>query len=78
MKDTTGMAYIGRKPCGCVCAAYADEPEIKDDIAKEIAKWIKQGLTVERVTDQYVRDNLTFNCPHKAQSSQLSFFEDTP
>lgn len=72
MNDTDGMAYIGRKSCGCVICAYADDPAHKNDISKEIAKWIKNGLTVERVPDQYVRDNFTFNCPHKTE--QLSLF----
>lgn len=75
MMESTKMAYIGRKPCGCVCAAYVDEPP-KSSVAKEVAKWIKWGLNVERVTVEYANEHFTWDCPHKPESAQLSLFAD--
>lgn len=66
------FSYIGRKPCGCVVAAMVDNPDDAKETAKEVAKWIKLGLTVERVTHEYVRQNFTTNCPHAEK--QLSLF----
>ena len=58
------FSYIGRKHCGCLVAAMVDDPEHKKDIAKEIAKWIRDGLIIERVTTEYVRENFKY-CSHK-------------
>ena len=63
------FSYIGRKPCGCVVAAVYDDPSDKKAIAKEIARWVVSGLTVEHVTHQYVRENFT-ECPHKVVGEQ--------
>ncbi len=57
------MCYIGRKSCGCIELAVVDNPEHKEKTAKEIAKAIKWGLKIERVSVQYVRDNMR-HCPH--------------
>lgn len=59
--------YIGKKPCGCILAATADEPKRKNETAKEIAEWIRDGMTIERVTTAYVREN--FYCKdHKPKN----------
>ena len=55
--------YIGRKSCGCIVLAVVDMPEHRKHTAKEIAKGIKEGLKIERVTCQYVRENMR-RCPH--------------
>ena len=51
------MSYVGRKTCGCIVAAIIDDPDHRKEVAKEIAAWIKDGLTVERVTNDYVREH---------------------
>jgi predicted alpha/beta-hydrolase family hydrolase len=59
-------AYIGRCHCGSVVAAYVIEyegagaEEHKRAMSREVASWIRSGLAVERVTCQYVRENLRF------------------
>lgn len=58
------MAYVAITKCGCVVATIVDDPRWQDDIATDIADWIKDGLTIERKTVQWVRENLTF-CSHK-------------
>lgn len=52
---TERMAYIGQKPCGCVVAAAVDIPECRKETAKDVAEWIRSGLTVERVPSVKVR-----------------------
>ncbi len=43
--------YIGIKSCGCITAACVDRPEWKKDTAKYISEWIKEGKTVEHITE---------------------------
>ena len=57
------FAYIGRAQCGCIVVAMVDDSSYKKDMAREISKWIKEGLKIERVTDDYVRENFK-HCPH--------------
>lgn len=67
----SGYSYIGRWPCGCVVAVVHDE---KDKFTAEaVADFIKSGLTVERVTDQYVRENFIDgnDCPHRSKQLTL-------
>lgn len=62
-----GYAYISRQPCGCLGMAIVDSPERKQDVAKEVAKAIRLGETVERVTTEYVR-TVEWWCPaHKLE-----------
>lgn len=75
MNESTGMAYIGRKSCGCVVCAYLDKAP-KREVAKEVAKWIKWGLDVEHVTVEYANQHFTWDCPHKPESAQLSLFDE--
>ena len=58
------MSYIGRAKCGCIRYACIDEPELADEIAKSMVRIIKDGGTVERVTSEYVRQNMK-RCPHR-------------
>ena len=51
------MAYIAKKPCGCIAMAVVDNPEHRRDTAKEVASCIKEGYIIERVTTDYVREN---------------------
>lgn len=65
-------AYIARTvkenkhhPVGCVVCASVDRPEYAADTAKEVAKWIKQGLAVERVPVEWVRKHLFTTVPYQ-------------
>ena len=53
----TDMAYIAKKPCGCIVLAVVDNPDHRRDVAKEVAKAIREGYIIERVTADYVREN---------------------
>lgn len=63
------MCYVGIKACGCAVAACVDLPDMKKDTAKCIAKWTRDGLTIERKTVQWARENL-FECTHKKQDDK--------
>jgi hypothetical protein len=70
MSDSA-MAYVARKPCGCVVAATVDEPRHAKDVAKSIAKWVRAGDAVERMTVGEARA-LPWGhpCEHDAQEAQ--------
>jgi hypothetical protein len=69
---STGFSYVARKPCGCLIAAIADEPEPekKKKIARVTGEWIQAGYTVEHVTDEVVRAEFR-SCIHKKQPQLL-------
>ncbi len=58
------MSYIGRAKCGCIRYAAVDTPDMARQIANDIVKIIRDGGTVERVTSEYVRQNMR-RCTHK-------------
>jgi hypothetical protein len=41
--------YLGRQACGCAVAFVVDDPDDPKFTAREIAKWVRRGRTVERV-----------------------------
>lgn len=57
MSDTD-PAYMGREACGHVVAVMVDNPAHKRDTAREIARWIRDGLTIERGTVAEAREAL--------------------
>jgi hypothetical protein len=50
-------AYIARCKCGAIIMATVDVPEHAAEVAKEIAKCVREGYAIERVTVGYVRQN---------------------
>jgi len=63
-------AYIARKECGCCIGVASDIASYPRGTAEGVASFIKEGLTVERVTWEVYREQvskeLTFmQCPHK-------------
>jgi hypothetical protein len=48
-------AYIGRMPCGCAPALEVDAEDHRDQVARSLARWAKNGWTVERVEIATVR-----------------------
>ncbi len=61
------MCYGGRCPeCGNLCAATVDNPEHKKDVIKDVQMFMKEGLTIERITCDEVRSSLkSCNCHEK-------------
>ncbi len=64
-------SYVERLPCGCLVAWCADNPEHQRDVARSVAKFIRNGYSVEHVVLDDVRDQLG---PCKCQN-KLSFSE---
>ena len=58
MKSDIQFAYVGRKACGCMVAATLDDPTWPKRMATDVADFIKDGLTIERVSIETVRDQL--------------------
>jgi hypothetical protein len=59
-------SYIAKKECGCIVMACVDDLAHRRDTAKEVAKAIREGYIVERVTVDYVRKH--WFCPqHEAE-----------
>lgn len=54
------FCYVGIKSCGHMVAAAVDRPENAKDNAKEVAKWMRSGLTIERRPVEDVRTQLQF------------------
>lgn len=64
------MCYVGVEPCGCRVAVIVDQPHNKTKVAKEIASWIKDGLTVERVSVSDARGSVR-RCVHQNAQPEL-------
>lgn len=85
MSDTTtvtapAMAYIATVPgCGCMVACTVDVPEHARDTARELASWVRDGLTIERHTVEAVRAMRFRTCPHrvKARRNQPALFDES-
>jgi hypothetical protein len=70
-------SYIARKPCGCVVAMQALPENVKRggkysaEQAKSILEWLKDGYTIDRVPDQWIRGNGFKRCEaHKSAPQQ--------
>ena len=61
------QCYIGRLPGGCVVAATVIDEQSLKEVAKDVAEFIKEGLSIEKVDTEYVRANLK-SCIHNKQN----------
>jgi hypothetical protein len=62
MSDTTHV-YVGRLACGCMVAARSDTPGEPKRVAKDVAKFMRQGMTVDRMPLQAFRESTEpFGC----------------
>lgn len=65
-------SYVARKACGCMVGATVDDPAHKKDVAREIAEWVREGLTIERVTHDVVRKEfMGSKCPHEPKQESM-------
>lgn len=61
-------AYLGRKVCGCVVAITVDDTDNRKWTADAVAEFIRDGLTVDRVTIEDGRKALNFcQCERQAE-----------
>ena len=75
MNIDKGHSYIGREPCGCCTFIMADDFENEKIRAKEIAKVIRSGRIIERISwEQWVsvvsKEPTFMSCPHPAQPNK--------
>ena len=57
-------SYIGRAECGCIRAAVVNDPRDANYVSKFVAGLVLEGLSVDLVNSQWVRDNFG-RCPHR-------------
>lgn len=73
MNTIKRFVYVGRTPCGCTVGVVTDEGS--ESTARAVAKFIVDGLTVERVSwsvyRQIAEEDTFMNCPH----GQLTLLE---
>ena len=62
MSDAMSMTYVGKAPCGCIRFAVVDNPEHLKENAKEIARAMRAGLTINRMVTDDVRE-AKWGCP---------------
>lgn len=61
---TEAMAYIAREPeCGCVTVAMVDSDRAKKENARELARCVREGMSIERLPMEEARPLIT-SCPH--------------
>jgi hypothetical protein len=63
--QATTHAYLGYAECGCPCWIALDTPIGRKENAKEIAKFVRKGLPIERLPKAEAKDKFcAINCPH--------------
>lgn len=72
MGNVDGMAYVARKKCGCICGAIVDDPSMARDIELALVSWVRERLTIDRVSNDVVRAEFVgWNCPHEPKQLTL-------
>lgn len=69
MPDPT-FAFVGRRSCGCIVAAFVADPRLLRQIAKDVAEWERDGLKIETMSVEDVRKQL-WHCPHQPTQDEL-------
>lgn len=62
-------AYIARQDCGCVVAVTVNMKHHPKDVARNVAEWIRDGLSVEGHAIEAVRQ-MVFGCKCRAASTE--------
>jgi len=62
-------AYVGREACGCVTLLTVDSEQNRREAAREVARHIKRGGTVERMTVEDARTSAPFGCEHSRKNN---------
>jgi hypothetical protein len=70
MAEAEVWCYVGRKGCGCPVAATVDSEDSRAYAARDVADWIRRGLTIERRTVEWVRIHLR-PCVHEERERQV-------
>lgn len=66
------MTYIATCPeCGRIIAAAVDAPEMRGEVAKEVADWIRRGFPVSRMTCEEARAAEWCTCRRKTNGAPV-------
>lgn len=66
MPGESNRTFIAREKCGCIVGAAADDPHCADGILE----WLRDGLKIEAVSDDWFREHFLEKC-EEHQNSQL-------
>lgn len=73
-EHTEEMAYVASKTCGCPVFVTVDSAEHRKDTAREIARCLRDGLAVNRMTVEAAREILSTRwfgqCEHDVPKGQ--------
>jgi len=73
------FAYVGTKPCGCTVAAMVISPKWAKDTAREVAKWIRAGYSVDKVSVKDASIKLkACECEAKAEARWKAHIQTLP
>ena len=71
LPDSEVMCYIGRTACcGNLVAVTVDTPASKKHTARDVAQWIRDGLTIERVSLETFRGLKMQRCTCKDKAKR--------
>ena len=73
METPDSWAYVGREQCGHITCATVDLPEHRSQVANELAKWHRWGLTIERMTVEQARADMWLgHGPHCTEQQETT------
>lgn len=60
-----GLSYVGRDSTGVAVAACVDNGD--EETIRTVHKWLRRGMTVERLSSDWVRKHLFTDAPSSAE-----------
>lgn len=62
------MVYLGVKDCGCAVGIMVDVARHRDHLIETVTAWMRDGLSIERVTRRVGLDRFKQDCTHQEES----------
>lgn len=73
------FSYVALADCDCIRGAVVDDPEHRSDTADDVARWLRDGLRIERWPTPMVRTSDWTcgkdTCPYHAHEAQTELIE---
>jgi hypothetical protein len=70
VSDKCTHCYVGKLACGCIVAVTSDEPDCPKRVAKDVASFVREGMTIERMTLEAFRSSKApFGCECKKKAA---------
>jgi hypothetical protein len=64
MTEQDHDTYLGTAPCGCSTLAYSTYGMTEKGVRRDLAKFIRQGYSLEKLPADDVRSRMVWDCPH--------------